>query len=393
MSATGRSDADAPSASDVAGRLAGAEFVRLVAARTGDGVAAAGLLADALHANSVPYQTSVVGLPADAASGTDADVTVTLGRPADTGGTAIGTDGNSAARRAFEVAGRLADPDPVLAVAGVIAAGRTPGSDLLGAASEAGIEPRPGIAIPGVGPVDGLAHSTLVHGPFSGDVDAASAALAGLNLPDHLDGDARQRVASAVALAVAGDGAVTGRGTVAVERFLRPLAGGPMGTVGGFADVLAATAREQPGRALVLALGNRKTGAALSAWREHASRAHSAARDASTGRYDGLYVARAASTDGRTPVGTVARLLCAYRSPEPVVLVVSDGVAEARAAVDRPPASADRSDGDPVPDVGGAVERAAERVGGTGGGTATRGRATFDVSPTECVAAFREVLP
>jgi len=387
MSATGRPDADAPSASDVAGRLAGAEFVRLVAARTGDGVAAAGLLADALGACGVPYQTSVVGLPAGAANGTDADVTVGLGRPAGTGGIAIGTDGDSAARRAFEVAGRLADPDPTLAIAGAVAAGRPPDDDLLGAASEAGIEPRPGIAVPGVDPVDGLAHSTLVHGPFSGDVDAASAALAGLDLPDQLDDDARQRVASAVALAVADDEAATERGTVAVERFLRPLAGGPVETVGGYADVLAATAREQPGLALTLALG--AGGTALSVWRKHASRTHSAAKDASTGRYDGLYVARVASTHDRIPVGTVARLLCAYRSPEPIVLAVSDGVAEARAAVDRLPAVPD----EPVPDVGRAVERTAERVGGAGAGTVTRGRAAFDVPPTEFVAAFREVLP
>lgn len=392
MSTTGRSDADTPSAGDVASRLQGAEFVRLIAARTGDGAAATGLLADALDACGVPYQTSVVGLPAPATNGTDADVTVTLGRPVEAGGIELGTDGASAARRAFEIAGQLTDPDPVLAVAGTLVAGDTPGSELLGAAREAGIEPRPGIAAPGVDPVDGLAHSTLVHGPFSGDVGAASATLAGLDLPDQPDDDARQRVASAVALAVARDEAATERGTVAVERFLRPLAGGPMATVGGFGDVLGATAREQPGRAVLLALGVEEPGSALSVWREHASRAHSATRGASTERYDGLYVARETTADGRVPVGTVARLLCAYRSPEPVVLAVADGVAEARAAVARPASPSDGTDAGAPPDVGAAVERAAGEVGGTGAGGPIRGRATFDVPATEFVAAFREAL-
>jgi len=401
MSTTGRSDADTLSAGDVASRLQGAEFVRLIAAQTGDGVAATGLLADALDTCGVPYQTSVVGLPATATNGTDADVTVALGRPADAEGIELGTDGAPASRRAFRIAGRITDPDPALAIAGTLVAGYAPGSELLGAAHEAGTGPRPGIAVPGVDPVDGLAHSTLVHGPFSGDVSSASAALAGLNLPDQPDDDARQRVASAVALAVAGDEAVTERGTVAVERFLRPLAGGPMATVGGFGDVLAATAREQPGLAVLLALGIEESESALSVWREHASRAHSAARGASTERYDGLYVAREMTADGHIPIWTVARLLCAYRSPEPVILAVADGVAEARAAVVRSDASSEGSgdgatpDGtDPgaIPDVGAAVERAAGHVGGVGTGTATRGRATFDVSPTEFVTTFGEVL-
>ena len=385
MSTTGRSEADAPAASDVASRLENAAFVRLLAARTAGGVAAAGLLADVLDDCGVPYQTSVVGLPAAATNGTDTDVTLALGRPAETGQTAIGTGGDPVATAAYDVAAELGSPDPVLALAGTIGSGHVPGSDLLGDVTECGVERRPGIAAPGVDPTDALAHSALVHASFSGDREAAAETLASLELPETLDADARKQVASAVALAVAGDQSATERGTHAVERFLHPLAGGPFGTVGGFGDVLAATARERSGLATTLALGGGDTETALSVWRDHGMRAHDAVREAATGRYDGLSVARATATDGAVPVCTVARLLRAYRSPEPVVLVVADGVAEARAAGVGPDTT------DPA-GIGRAMAEAAAQVGGDGAGTATRGRATYDCSPTEFVAAFREVF-
>jgi len=385
MSATGRSDTDAPAPSDVAARLRDAGFVRLVAAATGDAVAGAGLLATALAERGVPYQTSVVAVPDAAASGTDADVTVALGRPAEAADAAVGTGVGPVSADAYEVATELDAADPTLALAGIVASGRAPGSKLLGAAEEVGIERRPGIATPGVDPVDGLAHSTLVHTPFSGDVDAASEVLAGLSLPEQLDPDARQQLASFVALTVAGDEQATDPGADAVERFLRPHEAGPFGTVGGLGDVLDATARERPGLATLLALGDGDPEGALDVWRRHGRAAHAAVHEASTGRYDGLYVARCGGErpDGEVPVGTVARLLCEYRSPEPAVLVVAEGVAEARVAGD--------STGS-IPRVGEAMAAATAGADGDGAGTATRGRATFDCSPTEFVAAFREVV-
>jgi hypothetical protein len=380
MSTTGRPDAETPAASDIADRLQAAEFVRLVTARTGDAVAAAGLLTQALTACETPFQTSVVGLPASTASETDTDLTVGLGRPANE--TAIGTGVDSASQTAYTVARQLGAADPALALAGAVSSGRPVGSDLLGAAEDSGLSPRPGIASPGVDTADALAHSTLVHAPFSGDRDAAAQAVTDIDVTAPLDEDDRQRLASLVALSVAGDDDVTERGTVAVEQFLRPHAGGPFETVGGFADVLAATARERPGLALGLALGGGDHEQALSVWRTHGRDAHAGVRTASTGRYDGLFVAQCEAEE-TPPVGTIARLLCAYRSPEPVVLAVGDGVAEARAVV---------GDGGPPQDIGATIREAATRVNGAGDGTAVRGRATYDVSPTEFVAAFREAL-
>lgn len=342
------SGADPPSA--VADRLREAALVRLVAAGTGDGVAAAGLLAEALDRAGVAYQTSVVALPAPATRETDADLTVALGRPAPAADLQLGVDADPAAAEAFAVVREFGDQPGavVLALAGVLAAGREPDERL----SEQ-LDRRPGLAIPVAEPGDGLAHSTLVHGPFSGSPEAATRLLEGLS-----DGRA---VASAVALAVAGDEDGVPRGAVAVERLLRPRTGGPVETVGGYADVLDALAREQPGRAVAVVLGAEVD--PVPVWRDHAERAHAAVRTAETGRYDGLLVARC---EPPAPVGTVARLLRDYRSPEPVVLSVGDG----RAAMTATP--------DAGVDVGAALERAAGEAGGAAGGTPRRGRARFD---------------
>ncbi|PSP29180.1 hypothetical protein BRC65_00745 [Halobacteriales archaeon QH_2_65_14] len=380
MSATGRPGADAPDASDVATRLRDAGFVRLVAGASGDAVAAAGLLASALGSLDVPYQSSVVPLPEPADRATDDDVTVALGRPSADADLTVGTGSTPASRTAFDVASRLAVPDAELALAGTCAAGVHPGEELLAAGSERGIERRPGVGIPTSNPVAGLAHSTLVHAAFSGSVEDAADAIGRLDVPDALADDDWRRVASLVAFTVTEEG--TPRGATRVEGFLRPLAspGSRFETVEGYGDVLDAVAHERPGLAVPLALGALERETALDAWRRHASRAHEAVRAASAGRYDGLFVARCGAD---APLGTVARLVRDYRSPEPLVLVVTDGAACVAATDDSPAASHH---------VGSMVAEAATSVGGDGTGTATRARARFDVEPTEFVVALREVL-
>lgn len=367
MSTAGSPVADSRAASDIAARLCEASFARLVAAGTGDGVAAAALLADALERQGVAHQISVVSLPDTAARNTEADVTVALGRPVAAADIAIGTDGDPASHTAFAVVRELDPSTPadavVLALAGTVAAGHDPDEQLLAAAD---VERRPGVAVP-TDTTAGLAHSTLVHAPFSGSAPDTRDLLAGLD-----DGRA---VASAVALAVAGDPAGVARGTAAVERLLRPRLGGPVGTVGGYGDVLDTLARSQPGRAVAFALGADL--AVLSAWREHADCAHTAVREARTGRYDGLFVVRC---DSNTPVGTVARLTRDYRSPEPVVLVV-DG--DEAALLATPDAGVD---------AGVAIETAADTVAAEAAGTTLRGRARLDCESSGFVLAVREAV-
>jgi hypothetical protein len=374
MSTAGSPQADARTPSDIAAHLREAGLVRLVAAGTGDGVAAAGLLADALETTDVAHQTCVVPVPETATRDTSADVTVALGRPTAEADLALGTDGDPASLAAVAVTRelvpesgeRLTTERAVLALAGVLATGRQPDERLKAVLD---LPRRPGVAVPVTDTAAGLAHSTLVCTPFSGSVEDTRERLGGL--------ESGRAVASAVGLAVAGDEAGVPRGTEAVECLLRPRLGGPFETVGGYADVLGALARERPGRAVALALGADPDPDALAVWRDHAERAHKSVRQARTSRYDGLFAARC---DGTAPVGTVARLVRDYRSPEPVALVVADGQAAVLATPDA------------TVDVGRVVETASRAVGGEGAGTQTRGRARFDGEVSAFVLELREAL-
>jgi len=363
MSTAGRPRESAPGASDVAAACRDAELVRILATADGDALAATGLLARALSETGVAFQASVTHLPRVGGETTEADATVTVGAS----GGDVALTAVPASPVAHAAARELgADPDPVLALAGVTVAGGIPGQypDLLEAAETGGVERRPGVAVPTEDIADGLAHTTLAHAPFSGDSEAARAALADL---DDTDG---RRVASLLALATAGD--APPRAAEAVERALRPYApGGPFATVGGYADVIDAVARERPGTGLALALGHGGREDALAAWRDHARRAHEALREADTGRYDGFVVARA---ENPSPVGTVARLLRDFRSPEPVALAVS-GVEAAAAAVDR--------------DVEPALRDAAAAVGGETAGSNGGKREAQDRESNEAESVAR----
>ncbi|EMA16001.1 hypothetical protein [Haloarcula amylolytica] len=372
MSATGREPTPATSPGDLAGSLSEATFVRLVSDATGEALAATGLLARAL--DDTPFQASVVRPFEDPDRTTETDITVAIGR---TQPTADVTLTDRAAATAFETARELGGTaDPALALAGTIAAGEVDGT-VAEAAEQAGLDRRPGVAVPGTDLADGLAHSTLFVAPFSGDADAARATLADLsadaNQSADRSADDHRRLASLVALTVTAD--APPRAADAVQRALRPTMGGPFETVGGYADVLDAVSREQPGTAVALALGHEAVREdALAAWRSHAARAHEAVSEATTGRYDGLFVARGDAM----PTGTVARLFADFRAPEPVTLVVTDTAAAARATDGR--------------DVSETMHAAAETVGGDAVGTGDRARARFDVSTADFIEAFREAV-
>lgn len=307
---------------------------------------------------------------------------------------------------AVDVARELgADPDPSLALAGSVAAAvrdaRDPfGNDSfgeeLGSLRERGHERgfvgerRPGIATPTTDVVDGLAHTTLAHTTFSGDAEATREHCG--SLAEREDGRA---VASLLALSVASAENAVPRAAIAIERALRPVefvgSSIPFATLGGYADVLAGVAAERPGIALALALGYDVREGALSAWRAHARRAHVALREATIARYDGLCVARLTGADdadekgeaesngndekdgdgadphddaARAPIATIARLLRDFRSPEPIALVVGDGVGAVAATENCA--------------LGAVVARAARGLDGTGGGTERTADARFD---------------
>ena len=391
-----------------AATLRDAGFVRLVATADGDALAAVGLLARALRRLDVPFQASLAAVPTPPT--TDADCTVAVGHP--TGDVAIHTAplSTTAAAVADAVLAGDADAggdidadtdtdteadtytaDPALALAGAVCAGAPPAGDRLEAA---GLERRPGVAIPTADPVTGLVGSTLVHAAFSGDEEATAAAIEGL-AADPDDGAA---LASFVALSAVRD--APPRAAEAVECALRPYDCDRFETIGGFADVLDAVARRRPGTGIALAIGADVADAALDVWRDHGVAVHRALRTADTARYDGVFVARLedaddgdadigerdADADGRdaATLGAVARLLYAYRSPEPIALVAADGAAAVTAEV---PVEGPFREATEELD-GSAVVRAG--VDPSRGGF--HGTATVEGTASDYVAAFRRAL-
>ncbi|WP_144799479.1 exonuclease RecJ [Halorubrum depositum] len=399
-----------PAPDALADVLADAPFARLVATDDGDALAAAGLLARALRAVGTPFQVRVSADPVPDDAGDGVAVTVGAAR----GPHAIPGTGRPASADAFAVSRALGvEPDPVVALAGVVAAGSVPGTDGSGdalAAAEASerVRRRPGVGIPTADLADGLAASALVRTPYSGDPESARAALANLGLPADLDDDAHRRLASLVAVDVADADGASARAATAVERALRPYAtDGPFETVGGYADVLDALAREAPGTGVAMALDADPSDdlrtAALDAWRTHGLAAHRALDAATTGRYDGCVVVRVdvagardglgdgdAARDAAAVLPTVARLARDFRSPEPVAIAVDETAGWLAAAAVEPLG------------LGDACRSAAAEVDGDGWGTAGRGglavgaaeegESETDGDVTSALAALREAL-
>lgn len=433
-----------PDAESVAAGLRDASFVTLFAGRDGDATAAAGLLAAALREVGVPFQVTPTDDPdgclagRDLEDGTD-DRTVAVGRASRLADHTIpegtrSTDGQPASARAYRAALELgAHPDPTYALAGATAAGTIPGDDgtapILDRARERGsLRRRPGIGLATDVIADGIAHSTRLLGPFSGDVDRAREVLTEWGLPADplaagepaadektavegegpttedpttegteltagaLDEADHERSASLVAIEVATATDAVPHAATAVEDALHPYeTDGPFPTLAGYADVLDALALERPGIAIGLALdpeGTSLRADAIEAWRDHARRAHRAIREARTGRYDGSVLARVDADPAVLP--TVARLLCDFRSPEPAVVVVDAG--ETSGINDTtPPRAAAAASREPL-GLAAALSAAATAFGGFGSGTATRATARFDGDPTEFAAAVREQL-
>jgi len=408
--------ADPDATSRVASAVAAAPFVRVFGHADGDALAACGLLAVALRDREIPFRVHVSADPAgDAvaaataeddsseASEPDADAesrTLVVSRgqrsPADLTVPARG-DHQPASVAAAALSRELGvDPDPILALVGVLAAGEIPGgagSDGLLAAAESAdlVERRPGVAVPTADIAADLAHSTWIDAPLSGAVDAASDLFADLGIQSdsdaELDAEIRTQLASAVAVATATAESAAPQAADAVESALRPYATptAPFATLGGYADVVSALAREAPGVAVSLAFG--APGAvseAIDVWRDHAAAAHAALDSPTTGRYDGVYVLRV-ETDRPAVLPTVARLARDFRSPEPVALVVNepiDGRRRAALAATEPCGLDD------------ATATVACEFGGDAGGTPTQATLTVDGSVADgaLIAAVREAL-
>ncbi|MFA9426658.1 exonuclease [Natronorubrum sp. A-ect3] len=381
MATEGRSveSASAP----VSRTLESAGFVHIVARADGDALAASGLLTRALAEHGTPFQVSVDRTVAARTARvrdrtpTADDVTIAIGA-IDTDVTRLETADRPATLAALDCVRELGtDPEPVLALAGLVAADIEPGAGesewVLETAQERGlVSRRPGVAVPTADPVDGLAHTTRLHASWSGTPDATRDALSRLGIdldaPETLTADDHRAIGSSVALDVVGAEAATAATAETVQRALRPYAtpDHTFETVGGYADVLEATARTDPGTGAALALGHEVHEPALAAWREYGRRAHTALETASTSRYNGLFVVEI--DDG--PVEAVAQIAAACRSPEPTVLAIGEGRQQSADADSNEAAIVTRGD-DPL---GATVEGVARELGDEGDS-----RAEYDI--------------
>ncbi|MFB6127601.1 MAG: exonuclease RecJ [Halolamina sp.] len=397
MSSARRATEDATAREAVVAGVDSAGFVQLLAAPDGDALAAAAVLADALGRADVPFhlRTRPDPLTGDApAAPTDDGFTLAVGDDDPAADAALVSDETPASATAAAVARDLGvAPDPVLALAGAVAAGTTPGddgtADVLDAARRRGfVARRPGVAVPTTELADGLAASTLLCAPFSGDVASTRATLSELGAgdPGDLDDDDRRRIAAAVAVDVVTADGAGDRAGEAVERALRPYAtpAAPVATVGGYADVLSALAAVEPGLALTLALGDGDDGreAAMDRWRRHGGAAHRLVREAERTRHAGLTVHDAGrlnpdGADAAAALRTAARLCRDFRSPEPVAAAVGRTDEAVLVAVDAVEA---RAVGDVVAVATDAVEDDTD-VDGDGG--ATTGWARLAVTEPE----------
>ncbi|MFB6267255.1 MAG: exonuclease RecJ [Halodesulfurarchaeum sp.] len=340
MATTGRSTAAPSSPEAIAERLASADFVHVVGHADGDSLAAAGILGKALHHVEVPLQLSIEDRPQrgeerlSQAEGT----VIGLGLGADgehSGPGALSVSRPPLATTAHEIATALgAEPDPILALAGAVAAGSVPGGPPLSEAKDLGVETRPGLAIPVDDPTDGLVHTGLVHGEFSGSEDATAAFLERLALPEDLPAEDRRRLASAVAVsATAAPGGT--RAAEAIGRAIAPLVipatsqrgsaqssfvASGFRTVGGIADVLESLSRTDPGRGTSLVLGHGDVTEALEIWRRHNRAVHQELETTELTEYDAIAVFEGETADP----WTTARLLRDFGTDRPRVLARRD---------------------------------------------------------------------
>lgn len=340
MSTTGRPADGAADAESAAAAIREAGFVRVVSYADGPGLAAAGVLARGID---VPFQVSVArtstGAAERLADADEAAATVAFGFDADElsetpNSPTLAVGGAEAVRHAAGVVRELGgSPAEPVVLAGLRAAGAVPTED------DGAIERRPGVGIPTEDLADGLAHSTRLHGSWSGDESRAGATLAELELPADLDDRAHRRLASTLAVELSG-GPCPGRATDALHGVLHPHVHPDCAyaTIEGFGDVLDTLSRSAPGVAVAAAVGRIDRPTALDAWRDAAAAVHTAVTRARanvpTGdaQADGVHVATVST---EADAVSVARLIRDFVTDAPNVLVTdANGVALATTDAD-----------------------------------------------------------
>lgn len=298
---------------NAAADLRQASFVRLAVAPSVDAIAAAGILAQTLDNEGTPYHASIDPIPQE--SGPEDGVLVGVGTRQ-----GEGTDLHLPSGRATLAAAtqtRVVSEAPIPALIGTaqVFTLENPSEEVSDPTTALSKEAGLGLAVDSI--EDGLGHSTLVHGSFSGSEAAAAEFL------DGIDPSNGRRLASAVALETIEKAPGSTRVADALGRFLHPGAtpDGPFRTVAGTADVFDVLAAVAPGLALAIASGHGSgRDSALDAWRAGAERIHQGLDCSTVTTHEGCVVVQ---TDD-APAAPLARLFRDIRSTEPTVLVLAD---------------------------------------------------------------------
>lgn len=338
-----------------------AGFVHLVGVDNGASLAATGVMARTLRAIDIPFQASLASFPDE--QHTSDDATIAIGW----NGGDISFSTGSLVEIAWQCGSALA-PDvvePDLAFAGLRSEGFPMSTLEIDRPTQS-----PGIALPTEDVITGLAASSNLRGPFSGTEENASSFVSELALEEQ-DIIHSRKGASAIALAVLRD---TGpRGSDALTNVLHPHQSSRFMTIEGYAEILDAIAKEEPGTGLALVLGNPVEEDVYHCWQQHGKQAHQALSAAETQRHKGLFVAR---SEDDFPLRTISRICHNYVSPEPITVAVG----QSRGAI---VASSPISEG---------LLSTLDMCEGTGIVHETTGHVRFDCSSEEFVNTLRETL-
>lgn len=289
MAATDRPDGS-EAQSKLAQRIKSDEFVTLHVAPSVPSLVATRVLTSAFDARDIPYQARI---------STDiGDVTLCIGTY-DVPVTGIHIEPDATVDEVRRIAREL-DVD----VANEDVAPGTVFWDAIETTDSA-------LGIPREAIDDGLAHSTLVHGSFSGDIEALNGFLEGV------DTDDRTAVMSAITLGALANGG--SRTAPALERLLASgrRSDGPFASVAGEADVFDVLCEADPGIALAIACGRSTLDDGMDRWRTVANSVHEAVRTAHVDPSANLV---SIDTSCVAP-SVVSRLVFDYRTDAEAVLV------------------------------------------------------------------------
>ena len=297
MATTDR-ETDIQRGDDLASRIRSADMVAMSTSESAEAIAATGLLVGALQAIEHPFHVRVGRLPT--VTYVDRLTTVSVGEADPT------ADIVFPAPVIDDVCGLVHDldqtPDSTLTAVSRISWGvphtlsdqRTPGIGL--------VEELP----------DGLAHSTLVHGPWSSEANEIT----------HEQND--RDLASEVVLETLAASPCQRRTGEALKQAVNPvpLEEGPFSTIEGYADILGVLTDVDPGLALALVCGQLdRREEALSTWRSAAQAIHKAIQDGPATQHDEIAVYR----DVEAAPAMLARLAQQFSVNAETVIAIADG--------------------------------------------------------------------